>query len=273
MIYSEADLSIDAYHARPHVSHSKLRDFDSLGPRGYYARHIARTDKREDTQAFAFGRAAEDYLRFALDGDRRHLDGYAFKPDGLDGRSKGGKAWLAEHAHLTVLSGADEHALRMIADNALSNAKVRALLEGAIAQPTWDQAGAGRWPGAQSRPDWHSAKASATLDLKTTNSLADILGGSRAVTYGYHSQAAMAADLGAHNGLAVARSALLVAEKAGKHRVVLAWIDEELIGHGRTWLELQRARLAAYYERDAWPLVEHEEVVIKAPAWLGKDAW
>lgn len=271
MIYTEAELPIDKYHARNHVSHSKYRDLAAHGPRGYFARHIARTVKQEDSPAFAFGRAAEDYLRFALDGSRHHLDGYAFRPDDIDGRTKAGKEWAAEHAGKTILSGADEAALRAIADNALSNSKIAALLRDSEAQLTFDTHGCPSWPGEQSRPDWYCRERGYSLDLKTTNSFAELANGSRVVSYGYHSQTALVLECAEHCGVNATRAGLIIAEKAPPNRVALAWLDAEFIDIGHAWLERQRTTLRELYAADTWPLVEHEELVICAPKWAVEE--
>lgn len=265
----EKDLPIAEYHASERVSTSKLKDFEDRGPRYYYARYVAKTIQPDpDTQAYAVGRAAEDYLRFALTNDPRHLAAYAVRPDELDGRTKAGKEWLAEHKGKTILGGADEYACRMIAENALANEDLRPLLESAEAQVTFT----GKLSGmpAQSRPDFVVDREALSLDLKTTNDLAAMASGSRVLSYRYHAQAALVCGLGD-----VTRAALIVAEKAAPYRVELHYLDPEFLSIGDTWNREQSEKLAQCAASGRWPLTSTPVRTVSPPryAYPRDEAW
>ena len=88
----------EQYHANSAISHSKLELFRRR-PISYYRRFIARTVARpETTEAFRIGSAAHCAV---LEPDQFWAR-YALRPDGIDRRTKDGKAAFAEFESANV---------------------------------------------------------------------------------------------------------------------------------------------------------------------------
>ena len=117
---------------------------------------------------------------------------YVQIPDGIDFRTKDGKAWRDAHADLTLIS-ADQMALALAQRDALlAHPVIRDLLEGSVSEATvtWvDQATGLK---CRARPDAmkREGKRASVLDLKTaTDASPD--GFSRSIaSFGYHRQRA-----------------------------------------------------------------------------------
>ena len=104
------DVPMDVYHgncaAGPSVSGSVLFDLHSTCPAKAIARHYLSPWPREDsdTKATAFGSAAHAMI---LEGPEVFAERYIVKPDGFDGRTKEGKAWMADNANRQAVSAKD----------------------------------------------------------------------------------------------------------------------------------------------------------------------
>lgn len=263
------DLPMDAYQGDAAVSHGKLRDFEQLGPKGYWLRHVRGEAPRPDTKALRNGRAFETYL---LDAPR-FQEWFAVKPEGHKGTTNEGKRWVAEQeaAGRTIIDRDDfvnfEHMKRAIDDCGAA----KSLLEGCAYQPTWRTAWPGI-PGVQARPDLANTSGCPmsdyrgySVDLKTTRALDDLTTGRSIVKYGYHSQAATVriaseGEIDVHYLLAV--------EKAFPCRAVVIEISRVFVDIGERWAATTLERLATHYEADFWPLVEHDTLVVEPPPWL-----
>ncbi len=264
------DETIEQYHANPALSNSKLKDFDSLGPKAYYLRYVRGGAEKKDTAAFRTGRAFETYLLEPAVFE----EWFAVKPEGHDGRKGPGKDWLKEQelAGKTVIDRDDwesfEFMARAIREECQSAVE---LLANGIYQPTWriDWPGV---PGLQSRPDWGCEEGCArsdwkpyTLDVKTCRKLDLLISGKDIITYGYHKQAAIA-RLASEQGEAV--HYLLAAEKEFPRRAMIIEISRTFVNIGEDWATYQLSKLADHYEADHWPLTVDDSIVVEPPTWL-----
>lgn len=263
------DCDIEAYHASNVLSHSKLKDFADLGPKGFYLRHVKRADPRPDTKALRAGRAFETYFF-----ERAEFEAwFAVKPEAHNGRTNKGKDWVTEQemSGKTILDRDDFAAFEHMSAAIRECASAMALLEQGFYQPTYRVKWAGT-PGLQSRPDWCNEEGCArsdfrpyTLDFKTTRNLNDITTGRGVVKYGYHTQAAVARTAAE---IPDCVSYLLVAEKAFPCRVVVVELDRMFVNIGEDWTYRTMTQIAEHYSADHWPLTTEDSVVVGPPAYL-----
>lgn len=273
------DEDLAAYHADPAVSNGKIRDFDQLGPKGFYLRHVRHEAPRKDAAALMAGRAFETFLF-----EPRLFDGhFAVKPQGCNFTKPEWKAWKKEQeaARRTIIDRDDFLAFEHMAAAVHDCGSARSLLEGCAAQPTWRTDWPGL-PGLQSRPDMANLAGCPisdfrpyTVDLKTTRSLnelveqkraADIpVGGRSLIRYGYHTQAA---TVRMSSGVGDLVHYLIVAEKAFPCRAIVLELPPVFVDIGERWVIEKIAELADHYQSDHWPLTREDLIVVQPPAWL-----
>lgn len=270
------DMSIEVYHASPMISHSKLRDLASKGPRYYASRHVSRTTPPpEDTEAQVFGQLFEDIVQ----GRAFDRDVYAVKPtDGPESNfsTKEGRAWkkaaLARGQRIVTQDELDDMDEMQVALR--ENETAIELIRGCLKQVTLTVAYPGT-PGLRARPDWLSATGCAvnvfrpySLDLKTTGNLHKLVSGRGIVEFGYHSQAAIVRHTMLEEGFGDTSHYLLACEKARPYRCQVIEIPHEWLDLGWQRCKRQLARLAKHYESGSWPRVDHEMVALPPPpAW------
>lgn len=264
------DEAAETYHGNRCISASMLRDFMRIGPRGFWARYIAGEAPKYDSAALSLGRAFDDLIFEPAKWDQK----YAVKPADHNGRTKEGKAWIAdqESAGKVVLSQEDAHLCERMRDSLLANAVAAPLLETGGWQVTvrvpWDP-----FEGLQSRPDVlgseglpESGFRPFDLNVKTTSSLdrwpAEIH------RLDYHVQVGVTDLVLEQEGMGPMRYGLAVVEKAWPHRCQVFWLSEEYVDLGRSKAAAALERLAAHYESDHWPLVDSDEVYVEPPGWM-----
>lgn len=209
---------LEDYHARDHVTHSKLQTWRAGGPRLYHLRHVARLLDHEPSPEMVFGQYVEDLVQ-----EREPLA--VVMPDGIDGRTKEGRAWKHANAGRPTITAERAEAAQAITSNVHANPAVMAAITAARVQPEAQSvfdSGVGYGVPIQCRPDWSGDGCSVTdfqpytLDMKTTKDFAGFEREAR--RYNYDMQAAF---IDVVFGLAFHRHLLLVCEKAAPYRVQL----------------------------------------------------
>lgn len=254
------DISIDDYHASEFLSHSKLADFDDLGAAGYYARHVARASKRPSTPALIFGQAFEE----AAQRPAEYLTKYAIRPSSVDGRTKDGKAWIAEQeaAGKIVLTGDEGETIERMVNAFSRNRTATDLVRGAQTQCTLRREfELDALPGIQSRPDWLLHHGS--VDLKSTRAFSAF--DREIANHGYHSQAALI-DIVAGR----APRFLIVCENVFPYRCQVVELDASWLDVGRIWCEQQIDLLRWCVESNEWPACEEKRTSEIVP-WLARE--
>jgi hypothetical protein len=271
-IIESKHLGVEAYHNGPEVSHSKLLDYARRGPRYYAARYVTRKAPRPaPSDAFLFGQAFEDLVYGLPIGER-----YAVKPEGMIFAKVDGKAWktAAEASGKLTITHDDAQAMDAMRESIRENDTAMRMIKACVAQTSFI-APYGGTPGIQARPDWWSSTGLAesgfrpfTLDLKSTIGLAKLASGRGVADYGYHSQAAMAAECAVRNGVESPACFLLAVEKVAPYRCQVVEITPEWLAVGWTWCERQLEKLRAHYATGDWPRVTSEIVALPpVPAW------
>lgn len=282
MIYTEAELPIEAYLASARLSHSPLKVFAELGPNGFYRSRVQREWSPEDTKHYVMGRACED----ALQRPEQYAQRYIAKPKGMSFATKEGKAWKAEQeaAGLEIVDSTEARAIEALKETLQANEMARELIAAASMQMTIahdnDGEGAHYMPGIQSRPDWLGLRGCAAsdfypyvLDLKTAKSLGDLASGTAVRNNGYHRQAAMVRKCLALEGVDVRnlRYFLLGAEKSFPYRWQVFELTPRLIDEGERWCDEQLRALAKHFASGEWPLITQQLVTVDVQRWGAQD--
>lgn len=267
------DIPLDTYHQSPQLSTSKLSDYAKRGPRFFAMRHVSRTSSGfESSEAQIFGQRFENLLC-----DQEELDGrFAIKPEGMSFATVDGKAWRAAQVGKTIVKAEDVEAMNGMRESFLENESAVALVRAAKLQATIRAPYAGT-PGIQSRPDWLlldgcplTGYEPATIDLKTTISLAKMVSGRGVLDYAYHAQGALCRETLRCNGIA-ARSYLIACEKVKPYRCQVIEVTTPWLDCGWQWCERQLGRLAVHYASGDWPRVERELVQLgEPPPWASR---
>lgn len=238
------DITIAEYHERDAVSHSKLKLFEAAGAYGY--RYPGAKSPQSDSQKL--GQAFEDI--FELD-QAAWLAKYPVRPDGLDGRTKEGKAWKEANDDKSWLTSREYDAIQRMRDNLLAHPDASHIMGAATSQATIER----NWRGVfllQCRPDyWLDGQ---TADLKTTS---DFAGFDREISkWRYHSQAGLIDVVTEESN----PRDLIVVESVHPHRVQVVTLSAEWLDIGRTWCLEQLAKLEACHRSGDWPLCEPARV-------------
>lgn len=278
------DESIGDYHANASVSNTGLREFEKLGPKGYFHRHVKRTNERTSTKALRDGQGFEDYLGGSyvspLDGrprvpeeiaDTEGKSAGAMKP--WQGNRKVCKAWLADNPGAVTPADLADHERTVemfehMRKAVQGNATAMSLLDGAQEQLTLRSPFPGLPAGVQSRPDFFKRDdfmGNVFIDLKTTDSL-DLF--KRSVhRFGYAKQAGLCMYNARQAGIEDPRYYLLAVEKEFPTRCMVYPLSARTLATGEKWCMQQLAALAEHYESDHWPSTVDEVEELDAPVW------
>lgn len=166
--------SMDAYHANPAISPTKLRAFANNYPAYFKARYIDKTIKEADSDAFAFGRYTHSLIL------EKNVEGYAVSP-GFDRRTKQGKLdaenFATLHAGKQIVDEADSVLAARLNTAVYANPIAAELLKQGAPEVTFRHSIIPHMP-LQCRPDWYSAEPcrwsdgySYVVNLKTVDGM------------------------------------------------------------------------------------------------------
>lgn len=258
------------YHASGGVSNSMLSDF-AISPYHCWALHHAPgRPTREPTDAMRAGTLLHTMVLEPSEVPRR----YIVRPDGLDMRTKDGKAWAAQADGLEIINAAQYAAAEAQRDAILAVPELAALL--ASGQPEVSAYWTDQATGLQCRmrADWvHPLDDGRVmlLDLKTA---ADVTpeGFARSIAqYGYHRQAAWySTGYSQAAGVEVCDFVLGVVSKAYPYVAAAYLIDADSIQQGRDECAEMLERYAECQRTGYWPaFVGYQSISL--PAWAKRS--
>lgn len=271
--------TIEAYHANPAISHSKLELFRRR-PIMYYKRHVEKTLKRDEpSAAFRVGSA----VHAAQLEPETFWQRYALKPSGIDRRTKEGKerfaAFEAEHAGKIVLDDNEHEVIKRIAQEIAAHPEASRLLNGGHAEKSWRRDG--KLP-LQCRTDYFHGDSSplgdgpAVVDLKTVESLDDDAFRkfeTSAFKFGYHRQAGFYCSLiSGIIGKPVTNFAFVVVEKQEPFGISVFRLAPEAIELGLEETKADLARLRESLALGYWENMPTEIRTLEVPGWYRKGA-
>ncbi len=180
----------DVYHSTPAVSNTVLSSI-ARSPAHCFALHVAE-DRRKSATSPAF--FAGTLAHCAILEPAALLDRYMLKPEGLDMRTKDGKAWKAALPAGVLTIDADEYATALAQRDAVNNVpELAELLAEGVAEVSafWRDDETGLQ--CKCRPDWvHTLSDGRVIlvDVKTTVDASPQQFSRSVWKYGYHRQAA-----------------------------------------------------------------------------------
>lgn len=267
------DLPMDAYHGDlcvgPSISGSGLIKLEQTCPAKFWVGSYLNPERVEKkTAAMDFGAAMHKLL---LEGDAAFRQAYAVTPEGHSGRTKEGKAWVAEREALGlgVIDHDDWQAMSaMVAEVRKHPLANKALSDG---QPErsiiWQDEQTGIW--LKARPDWLPARLHFVPNFKTAASVKPDDWARQAFTLGYHQSTALVLDgLAQVLGWDDAIAYFLVQEKELPYLVQPMALTEEAIGWARMLNRKAINTFAACIKANHWPGYADDVIDIGMPTWV-----
>lgn len=218
--------------------------------------HMEGIDKPESS-GFSLGRAWDELIT--------GKPSYVVRPADLDGRTKEGKAWLAENAGKNVLKPEDEDALKRM------HARVPFSIGSLFLQAERDDSFqlVGRVPlqaglTVQCRIDMLIGRMA--YDLKTTSKPIEDFGRS-AYQYGYHLQAGWYMMVCQMTGFPLDGFRFIVTETKSPHRTVEFIPDSDFLVFGFAQAEKALNLLQEAYLTDNWDDQTTAPMTLSLPKW------
>ena len=274
--------SNEAYHSNTAISHSKLELFRRR-PISYYRRFVAKTLARpEATEAFRIGSAAHCAV---LEADEFYAR-YAMRPEGIDRRTKDGKAAFAQFEAENVgkvIIGSDELGdVREMAAAVNNHPLASQLLSAGKPELSWRVEPRGSLA-LQCRTDWFNAVGCElsqgrpyVADLKTVESLdSDAFRNfERACfAFGYHRQAGFYLPLITEiTGSPVFDFFFIAVEKVEPFGVAVYRLSDAAIARGQDETITDLVRLQSCLASNVWPNLDPGLREIGLPKWYGGQA-
>jgi len=272
--------TINDYHKNAALSHSKLETFRRR-PALFYKKYIEKSlAPTEPSSAFRIGSAAHVAI---LEPDQ-YYERYARRPDGIDRRTKEGKAAFAEFeaANLgkIIIDGDEDDQVgcmeRAVRDHRLASE----LLDDGVAEATWRTAGS--MP-LQCRTDWYnpagcelSQRRPYVADLKTVESLDEdaFSNFEKAVfRFGYHRQAGFYLPLISEITTApVFDFFFIVVEKVEPFGCAVYRLSDEAVSIGQDESIADLRGIKACVDSGVWPNIEVKLHELGLPKWYAKNA-
>jgi hypothetical protein len=257
------------YHAHPAISKSHL-DQVAKSPLHYWARYLdPNRVVPEPTPAMAIGSAVHTHVLELDQWDAR----YVSAPDGIDRRTKAGKAeWEAfttAATGRTVLPKADADLVMRMAQSVFSHpaaAMLLALPGKAETTHMWTNAATGLE--CKCRPDWLTDDGRLLVDLKTTEDASRGFAKSIA-QWRYHVQASWYLDgIEQATGTRPEQFLFLCVEKKAPYAVAVYAADAEMIAAGAQTAARDLDVLATCKAAGAWPGYSDQIEPISLPPWM-----
>jgi exodeoxyribonuclease VIII len=257
------------YHAHPAISKSHL-DQVARSPLHYWARYLdPNRVVPEPTPAMAIGSAVHTHVLELDQWDAR----YVSAPDGIDRRTKAGKAeWEAfttAATGRTVLPKADADLVMRMAHSVFSHpaaAMLLALPGKAETTHMWTDAATGLQ--CKCRPDWLTDDGRLLVDLKTTEDAS--MGFARSIAqWRYHVQASWYLDgVEQSTGTRPEQFLFLCVEKKAPFACAVYAADAEMIAAGAQTAARDLDVLATCKAANAWPGYSDQIEPISLPPWM-----
>ncbi len=260
------DMAAADYHALDAINKSGL-DHIAKSPAHY---QYAKAHPKAPTDAMILGTATHYGV---LEPELLYKNFFA-RPDGIDGRTKEGKAALADLAEKnvgkTILKSDDMAMIEGMMKAVRSHRVASSLLSGGMAEKSCISQDSEFGVLCKARPDYLT-NADAIIDLKTTDDASFFAFQRKVKSFRYHVQAAWYLDVvnAAIGREQFKRFILLTVEKDAPHGIVLYELDLQSIHLGR--LEARR-NLETYVEckkTDVWPSYSEAMQIMTIPNYEG----
>lgn len=268
----------EVYHGMDAVSHSKLEVFRRR-PALYHRKYVLRVVPDVDSAAFAIGRATHAAVLEPQTFEQR----FAQRPDGIDRRTKDGKAaweqFVTANAGKDILDRDEMQLVQQMRDAVRAHPAAAELFRCGEPELVWRKQFATL--NVQARTDWFNGAGCAlcprpyVVDLKTVESLDD--GAFRNfekafVNLGYHRQAGFYLPLLYDCGIACTDFYFVAVEKCEPFGVAVYKVSNAALQRGQEETLFDLARLKSCIESQRWPNMPETVQEINLPAWYQEGA-
>lgn len=261
------DLSNHDYHADTEsISRSGLMEFKT-SPFHYWNKYVNpnRPDREKTTDAALFGNAFHTMVLEPDTFDQR----YAILPEGIDRRTKQGKAdfddFLLKSAGKVALKADQLETLRQMQQSVYNHTEAKELIPNALYEHSifWNDPHTGIK--CKTRPDiWHD---NMTVDLKTISSADERTFQSSMMGYGYHLQAAMNREGIFHTGgKDIKNHVFICVEKEFPFAVAVYILDITVLEHAHIEFKKLLTSFAECKQKNEWRCYETKTIYL--PGWV-----
>jgi hypothetical protein len=245
------------YYENPAVNKSTLWEMRK-SPLHYW--HLMHDTPREDTKAFAFGRAVHASILTPT----AYKRDYAVMPDGIDKRTKAGKEeyekFCADAEGREIISAADADIIRkMTGSFRKTPAAMRIMKRTRREKPLF-------WTDQETGVDCKcridALNDDVVIDFKTAADASTKTFSREALRYGYDLQAAMYLEAARANGYHPKKFVFIVQEKSAPYLINIIHAGEAFIDRG---LWIMRDLLGKYKtcrDTDTWPGYGENELIL-----------
>ncbi|TXH35260.1 MAG: hypothetical protein E6Q98_15830 [Rhodospirillaceae bacterium] len=270
------DLPMDEYHGQccigPSVSGSGLVMIEQKSLAHFWQQSSLNPNAtpKKDTPALRIGQAAHTII---LEGEEKFRKTVVVKPEGHDGRTKEGKAWLAEHAGLAeagtpIISHDDWLMLKAMAASIAAHPLARQAFADGSPEKTciWQDSQTGIY--LKTRPDWFPSGSRFFPNYKTTRNARPDKFERDAFDLGYHQGAALCIDILTALGIDNPIYFFVAQEKEPPYVTTVATMKDAALDWGRLQNRHALDRLHAALDAGEWPGYSEGVVEIDMPAYI-----
>lgn len=268
------DMDNDAYHSGPGVSKSHL---DSIAPPNSPAHYFERylnpdREPEEKTPALILGDAIH---KAVLEPDLL-TQRYAFRPEGIDGRTKDGKAALADLAAAnlgkTILSVNDYKTLIGVRDSAHRHPVAKGLFSGGVAEQSYFSIDPETGALIKCRIDYdRMARDGIFVDLKTTEDASPDGFGRSAAKYRYHVQGGWYPHVLTQLDREVDNFVFVAIEKSPPYAIGIYYLEPEDAQLGMMEARRDLDKILECRAAGEWPDHGYVPQALRIPAWRRRE--
>jgi len=254
------DMDAATYRSAEAISASDIKWILPPKTPAHYHAYKTGLIKREETRALVIGTLCHLAV---LEPDKLPTS-FALRPDGLDLRTKDGKAWKEAQGDLPILDGDEAAMLGGIAMAVSEHPVARKLLHGSKREVSLFS---DHRTGLKLKGRIDVLGEGFVADVKTAAE-GDMQNFAAAVfRYGYHVQAAMYCQLAG-----VEKFSFIAVEKTPPFAVAVYTLSDKALQVGLNYLNYALDTIALCTESGLWPAYSADEQTLDLPAWAYKQA-
>lgn len=241
-------LEAEQYHAADGVSRSMLEWLTPpKTPAHFRAKWIDKLIPDEDTPALRMGSLVH---RCVLEPETM-ADAFYNRPEGLDGRTKDGKEWLAAHADKPVLTADEAAKIQGMRDSVWAHPMASRILKAS----EFERSAFAEDDGLLLKARFDALPKSSNIiaDLKTCDDASEEACCKSVSKYAYYRQAAFYLRVANLLGLKREAFVFIFVEKTPPYLVAVRQLDDMVLEAGRMMINRDLQLLRNCRERDQWP--------------------
>ena len=254
------DLPTEQYRSHEAISASDIKWILPPKTPAHYHAYKTGQIKREETRALVIG----TLCHLAVLEPDKLATAFALRPDGLDLRTKDGKAWKEAQGDLPILDGEEAAMLNGMSAAVAAHPVARQLLDGSkreVSLFSEHRTGLKLKGRIDVLGEGFVADVKTAVDGDTQNFAAAVF------RYNYHVQAAMYCQLAG-----VERFSFIAVEKTPPYAVAVYTLSDKALQVGFNLLNYALETIALCEEAGLWPAYSVDEQTLDLPAWAYKQA-